>query len=163
MTAAAREDGGAQDPRFAAVLTLLHRAGASEIQIRYDEEQDPIFWLVVGKWGDTYEADTALTPLRAAMRLAERVVDGGTCAYCTKPTALSDDWRSPTILDDLLCWWLYDPETQTFRRGCEGDHDEKQIKERPPVGRNDPCPCGSGKKFKRCCSDRAASHERGSQ
>ena len=22
---------------------------------------------------------------------------------------------------------------------------------RPPVGRNDPCPCGSGKKFKRCC------------
>src|SRR5947209_120182 len=21
------------------------------------------------------------------------------------------------------------------------------------VGRNDPCPCGSGKKFKRCCSD----------
>jgi len=23
------------------------------------------------------------------------------------------------------------------------------------VGRNDPCPCGSGKKFKRCCLDRA--------
>lgn len=21
----------------------------------------------------------------------------------------------------------------------------------PPIGRNDPCPCGSGKKFKRCC------------
>lgn len=21
----------------------------------------------------------------------------------------------------------------------------------PPVGRNDPCPCGSGKKFKKCC------------
>jgi preprotein translocase subunit SecA len=21
----------------------------------------------------------------------------------------------------------------------------------PKVGRNDPCPCGSGKKFKRCC------------
>lgn len=23
--------------------------------------------------------------------------------------------------------------------------------ETPPVGRNDPCPCGSGKKFKKCC------------
>ena len=23
--------------------------------------------------------------------------------------------------------------------------------ERGRVGRNDPCPCGSGKKFKRCC------------
>ncbi|MBC8391880.1 MAG: SEC-C domain-containing protein, partial [Deltaproteobacteria bacterium] len=21
----------------------------------------------------------------------------------------------------------------------------------PKVGRNDPCPCGSGKKFKKCC------------
>jgi hypothetical protein len=30
------------------------------------------------------------------------------------------------------------------------------------VGRNDPCPCGSGKKYKRCCmaSDRAAQAER---
>jgi SEC-C motif len=24
----------------------------------------------------------------------------------------------------------------------------------PKVGRNEPCPCGSGKKFKRCCADR---------
>ncbi|EAX7120348.1 hypothetical protein AIW16_22500, partial [Salmonella enterica] len=22
---------------------------------------------------------------------------------------------------------------------------------RPQLGRNDPCPCGSGKKFKKCC------------
>ncbi len=22
----------------------------------------------------------------------------------------------------------------------------------PKVGRNEPCPCGSGKKFKRCCA-----------
>jgi preprotein translocase subunit SecA len=24
-------------------------------------------------------------------------------------------------------------------------------REAPKVGRNDPCPCGSGKKFKQCC------------
>ena len=24
----------------------------------------------------------------------------------------------------------------------------------PKVGRNDPCPCGSGKKFKKCCLDK---------
>ena len=29
--------------------------------------------------------------------------------------------------------------TPTFRR------------DEPKVGRNDPCPCGSGKKFKQCC------------
>ncbi|MDB5313584.1 MAG: motif protein [Gemmataceae bacterium] len=27
----------------------------------------------------------------------------------------------------------------------------------PKVGRNDPCPCGSGKKFKKCCLNRTAS------
>jgi SEC-C motif len=26
------------------------------------------------------------------------------------------------------------------------------------VGRNDPCPCGSGKKFKKCCLNRASDH-----
>ena len=24
-------------------------------------------------------------------------------------------------------------------------------REEPKVGRNDPCPCGSGKKYKKCC------------
>jgi preprotein translocase subunit SecA len=24
-------------------------------------------------------------------------------------------------------------------------------RDQPKVGRNDPCPCGSGKKYKRCC------------
>jgi len=24
----------------------------------------------------------------------------------------------------------------------------------PKIGRNDPCPCGSGEKFKRCCGPR---------
>ena len=26
-----------------------------------------------------------------------------------------------------------------------------QVNEGPKVGRNDPCPCGSGKKYKKCC------------
>ncbi|MBR4125932.1 MAG: SEC-C domain-containing protein [Victivallales bacterium] len=25
------------------------------------------------------------------------------------------------------------------------------VRDRPKVGRNDPCPCGSGKKYKHCC------------
>ena len=28
---------------------------------------------------------------------------------------------------------------------------EPVVREAPKVGRNEPCPCGSGKKFKRCC------------
>ena len=34
----------------------------------------------------------------------------------------------------------------------QGYREVKQIKlEHPKVGRNDPCPCGSGKKYKKCC------------
>ena len=30
----------------------------------------------------------------------------------------------------------------------------KPLKAGQKVGRNDPCPCGSGKKFKKCCMDK---------
>jgi preprotein translocase subunit SecA len=34
----------------------------------------------------------------------------------------------------------------------QGEQKVKQIKlDQPKVGRNDPCPCGSGKKYKKCC------------
>ncbi|MDA7791233.1 SEC-C metal-binding domain-containing protein [Opitutales bacterium] len=31
------------------------------------------------------------------------------------------------------------------------------VRDAPKVGRNDPCPCGSGKKYKKCCGIGAAS------
>jgi hypothetical protein len=33
----------------------------------------------------------------------------------------------------------------------EGEPIETVRRESPKVGRNDPCPCGSGKKYKKCC------------
>ena len=40
---------------------------------------------------------------------------------------------------------------------CDHDHDHEHahartpyVREEPKIGRNDPCPCGSGKKFKKC-------------
>jgi uncharacterized protein YecA (UPF0149 family) len=32
----------------------------------------------------------------------------------------------------------------------------EQAKTGRPTGRNDPCPCGSGKKFKKCCGAKAS-------
>ncbi len=65
-------------------------------------------------------------------------------------------------------WAFYDPEAiaQRQRRWVEEssagednflfDDDEFMpvetfVREQPKVGRNDPCPCGSGKKYKKCC------------
>ena len=38
-----------------------------------------------------------------------------------------------------------------FLDGMPGKQ-EPYRREEPKVGRNDPCPCGSGKKFKKCCA-----------
>lgn len=50
-------------------------------------------------------------------------------------------------------WYFVDGESHTHKEG-EGHHHPKPetvVREAPKVGRNDPCPCGSGKKYKKCC------------
>ena len=53
-----------------------------------------------------------------------------------------------------------------------GGEEETEIPERehrqdtvrrahPKIGRNDPCPCGSGKKYKNCCMNKDMEIERG--
>lgn len=44
--------------------------------------------------------------------------------------------------DDLALPPLFDPEP---------DFPEPYIRTEPKIGRNEPCPCGSGKKYKKCC------------
>ena len=144
----------ANDPRFVAAIDLIGRSGASEFQIRYDEEQDPIVWVACAKWPQGHEAAGAMTPLRAVIRLLEAVVDGGLCAHCGKPSYVSDDFDAKMPLEGHVCWYVYDPELTTFRRGCEGETTGRAYGRDPrtgeTVGRNDPCPCGSAMKWKLC-------------
>ena len=45
---------------------------------------------------------------------------------------------------------------QEAAQGPQGEQKVKTIKlEKPKVGRNEPCPCGSGKKYKKCCGRNA--------
>lgn len=45
----------------------------------------------------------------------------------------------PGAVEDIHRFWMAKRGAPTQRR------------EKPKVGRNDPCPCGSGKKYKQCC------------
>ncbi|MDD5169980.1 MAG: preprotein translocase subunit SecA [Syntrophales bacterium] len=42
-------------------------------------------------------------------------------------------------------------EDYVLSRGGDETHTETVRREKAKVGRNDPCPCGSGKKYKKCC------------
>ena len=42
-------------------------------------------------------------------------------------------------------------DEQTMQRLLAYQNRKPSIRENKKIGRNDPCPCGSGKKFKNCC------------
>ena len=68
----------------------------------------------------------------------------------TAPEHLRQKWRPQLaeIVADLYRYWAP-------ARDAMADHIEERTepfrREEPKVGRNAPCPCGSGKKYKRCC------------
>ncbi len=49
----------------------------------------------------------------------------------------------PRTVQKIHAFWL--------KRRSNGSAHSPFVHDEPPVGRNDPCPCGSGKKYKKCC------------
>ena len=72
-----------------------------------------------------------------------------------------DDIKEDTVRQILSVMPRRDVTTrvQVAKPTSEGHGDGKQIARKPAVsrkvGRNDPCPCGSGKKYKKCCGANA--------
>ncbi|HMN67353.1 MAG TPA: SEC-C metal-binding domain-containing protein [Bdellovibrionales bacterium] len=72
---------------------------------------------------------------------------------------LEDEKRySSEVVDGLLAevefFWnqYYLPFANSCRDFCRQEIErQKFVEENKNVGRNEPCPCGSGKKFKKCC------------
>jgi hypothetical protein len=75
------------------------------------------------------------------------------------------------MVDDYITWFANAPEAdvdenldEDWEEGFEDDLDDEvknePEEESPPtrqrVGRNDPCPCGSGKKYKKCCMEKSS-------
>lgn len=69
---------------------------------------------------------------------------------CFQPGAVfeqedEDDWEEEDLLDDAPSWNEKLEEMSTL------DAPTPPLQVVPKPGRNDPCPCGSGKKYKKCC------------
>jgi SEC-C motif-containing protein len=66
--------------------------------------------------------------------------------------------RSQFRKSDTGQWLFVVGDTQTSRLGeprrlqNPGEKPQTVVRDAPKVGRNDPCPCGSGKKYKKCCA-----------
>lgn len=118
------------DPQLAACIGLLRRTGAHEVQLRYQDDEEPTVWIAVATWKTDpagrpapngvqtrHDAAGAMDPLAAVQRLCEVVVDGAECANCRRPTGVTFDYE-PMPLRENVCWWQYDTDTQKFVRDC---------------------------------------------
>jgi len=95
------------------------------------------------------------------------VAERNILCYCTmrKYVQRSDDWFGIVVAPDTGAIrfgvhtqspWVKDPEMDILTREMQKSPSAKRIvfpkfAIAKKVGRNDPCPCGSGKKSKRCC------------
>jgi preprotein translocase subunit SecA len=61
-------------------------------------------------------------------------------------------WNVSQTSHDEVSQFAMAEQQRAAAQAPQGEVKVKQIKlEEPKVGRNDPCPCGSGKKYKKCC------------
>lgn len=114
-----------EDPRFIAAIEFIRRTGASSVQIRYSDDEQPVIWFVVAGYDGNnptkmvgVEVDASVNPLRAALRLCERLADGGQCLHCGRPCGLDPDSIDSLPLDKFICWYQFDPGAKKFIRGC---------------------------------------------
>lgn len=112
--------------KIVAAIDLIRRTGASQVQIRHTDDGEPEIWMVVAIYNgknpfktDGIEIAASTTALNAALNLCEKLIDGGKCTHCKKPSALEPNSLLRMPFDNKICWYQYDPELKTFRRGCE--------------------------------------------
>ena len=119
-----------------------------EVLRELPEEGEPIALMAGWRGG----ASTAKQPivhmssvdLRDVLKVWDRLVD-----FAASPPVLS------LALSNEL---PEDPEPQLLHLLLEGEEARVPARQAPMIAapktsRNDPCPCGSGKKYKRCCAD----------
>ena len=137
--------------------TLMENPDRYSPLFAIDKRNDDVLWEL---WIEGFEKAVALRP--AAWK-AFLDADGDTVAAMSGMLMLADiargdeevkdrDTASATAPDRIADWvvnlneWRlanYQPTQSIDPRGGSAS--------RKKVGRNDPCPCGSGKKYKKCC------------
>lgn len=128
-------------------LSYIKKTCAPEALKDYDEEGVKT-WSKKSKWlGLTIQSVEKGTPEDKRGKVEF------TAKYELNGKVLEHHEVSDFRKDEKGRWLFIDGDSHVHQEG-EGHHHHKQetfIREEPKVGRNDPCSCGSGKKYKKCC------------
>lgn len=152
---------------FEAVFALLirHMNGIAIMLMEQPEAFEPLFlervvegktYTIVDEWCEGYMLGVKLTAdLWDAEALAMRLMLMPIRAFTSET-----DWRGHELSSDVEIENLHNAITRNVReihaywlarREAYAPSSAPVCRTEPSVGRNDPCPCGSGKKFKKCC------------
>jgi hypothetical protein len=123
-------DRGPDDPRLPALVTLIGHTGATQFETRFSEGEadgEPTVWMSIATFhladGDTFEVAAGANPFESTVRLAEVLIDGGTCRHCQRPSALEPDPEADNLtsflVNGVFCFYEWDPELELYRRSCE--------------------------------------------
>ncbi|MBW8001634.1 MAG: preprotein translocase subunit SecA [Planctomycetes bacterium] len=84
--------------------------------------------------------------------IEERVTDTIFKVHLEVGTKAKSVWQVSGTAHDEVGQFAMAERQRAAAQAPQGEQKVKQIKlEQPKVGRNEPCPCGSGKKYKKCC------------
>jgi uncharacterized protein len=154
------EQAGSEDARYLKAMMLLeHRQIVKSLQF-LDNGYKPLFWedseghLITSDWAFGFLAGVRLRG--EAWRALEEGPAGAMFALVgallqneemdAKIVEMGEDPKKMfETAQDLLPDWLHALYRFREEQALGPAHRERK------VGRNDPCPCGSGKKYKKCC------------
>jgi uncharacterized protein len=151
---------------FGEIFTLLvrHMNGIAETLLEHPEDFEPIFlerevegktYTIVDEWCEGYRRGVALTEdLWHAGGLEMTILLTPLYAFTEATNWRGHDYSLGEIenlqqaiapnVREMHAFWL-------ARRGEGATVSQPVRRDQPRVGRNDPCPCGSGRKYKKCC------------
>lgn len=94
---------------------------------------------------------TKRTPIRVRVKTESRMAE--VAEICEKNNWIYICGIEPDQVEDITdLEYMLNPQLFEGKRPKKKQAENTTyVRSEPTVGRNDPCPCGSGKKYKRCC------------
>jgi hypothetical protein len=96
-----------------------------------------------------YDVDAVLRLIATAPSPGEVV------QYIASTGSVANAASAQTLASALMAAWNHTPRAEldgeTPEQRFKGPGPSPARRDAPKVGRNEPCPCGSGRKYKRCC------------
>ena len=156
LTAAGRIDRAETSRYLAGLATTLEAAAGSFAWVGWQQAIASLALVELAPLAEAAFARGLIDP--GIMGLEHFRADLQAAGAATDPMLPFDDrFRSMTEFDDVAAmmeaWAANEPAPQPRRepawpRSAGGEPQRNPLRH---VGRNDPCPCGSGRKFKKCC------------